>query len=120
MTPRAPALLLALALSLAGCEGPREAVTPIRDIVAAPARFEGKEVRIRGRVTGSAEIRMRGGASHRSYSVRDATGEMPVVTAGPFPPQGAEVTVRGTVELPPPTGTLAVGPRLRESGRGGR
>jgi hypothetical protein len=110
-----PALVVALAV--AGCS---EQITPIRDIVAAPGGFDGKQVTIQGRVTATTELRSSGGTGYRAYGLRDSTGEMTVVAQGAVPPSGAEVKVRGTVEVPPPVGSLAVGPRLRESPKGSR
>lgn len=108
---------LVAALAVAGCS---EQITPIRDIVSAPARFAGKQVTIQGRVTATTELRSSGGTGYRAYGVRDSTGEMTVVAQGVVPHSGAEVKVRGTVEVPPPVGSLAVGPRLRESPKADR
>ncbi|HEX2280690.1 MAG TPA: hypothetical protein VHG52_02900 [Thermomicrobiales bacterium] len=79
-------LVLAL-LVLAGCAG----VTPIRDLLDDPSRYDGKTVRIEGKVRGAA-----GGLGVGAYEVEDETGRLTVVTDDRDPPRsGANVGVKG-------------------------
>ncbi len=72
---------------LAGCAG----VTPIRDLLDDPSRYDGKTVRIEGRVRGAA-----GGLGVGAYEVEDDTGRLTVVSDERDPPRtGANVGVKG-------------------------
>ncbi len=89
-------------------------VTPIAEIVAAPARFDGREVTVQGVVAGTSEIRLSGNVQ-RSYVLNDDGAELVVVPAGPLPARGQSLQVTGTVAKPPPGQQLA--PRLAETKR---
>jgi hypothetical protein len=74
-------------LFVAGCAS----VTPIRELLDDPARYDGKTVRIEGEVQGSA-----GGLGVGAYEVRDKTGTLPVVSDQGDPPRtGAKIGVKG-------------------------
>ena len=78
---------LAAALLIAGCAG----VTPIRDLLNDPSKYDGKTVRIEGEVQGSA-----GGLGVGAYEVKDDTGRLTVVSEDRDPPRsGAKVGVKG-------------------------
>jgi hypothetical protein len=75
---------------LAGCAG----VTPIRDLLNDPSRYDGKTVRIEGDVRGAV-----GGLGLGAYEVRDKTGTLTVVSDRSDPPRsGARVGVKGTFQ----------------------
>lgn len=77
-------------LVLSGCAS----VTPIRDLLDDPSRYDGKTVRIRGEVKGSA-----GGLGLGAYEVKDQTGTLTVVSDKSEPPRsGAKVGVKGKFE----------------------
>lgn len=79
-------LIAAIAL-VAGCAG----VTPIRDLLNDPSKYDGKTVRIEGEVQGSA-----GGLGVGAYEVKDKTGRLTVVSEDRDPPRsGAKVGVKG-------------------------
>jgi hypothetical protein len=74
-------------LVLAACAG----VTPIRDLLNDPSEYDGKTVRIEGRVRGAA-----GGLGVGAYEVEDETGRLTVVSDESDPPRtGSEVGVTG-------------------------
>lgn len=78
---------LVLALLVVGCAG----VTPIRDLLNDPSKYDGKTVRIEGEVQGSA-----GGLGVGAYEVEDDTGRLTVVSEERDPPRsGAKVGVKG-------------------------
>jgi hypothetical protein len=78
---------IAAVIILAGCAG----VTPIRDLLNDPSRYDGKTVRIEGEVQGSA-----GGLGVGAYEVKDETGRLTVVSDERDPPRsGAKVGVKG-------------------------
>jgi hypothetical protein len=79
--------LTGVLVALAGCAS----VTPIRDLLDDPSRYDGKTVRIRGEVKGSA-----GGLGVGAYEVKDDTGTLTVVSDQAEPPRsGAKVGVKG-------------------------
>jgi hypothetical protein len=72
---------------LAGCAS----VTPIRQLLDDPSRYDGKTVRIEGEVQGAA-----GGLGVGAYEVKDKTGTLTVVSEENSPPRnGAKVGVKG-------------------------
>jgi len=78
----------AFALVAFGCRG----TVPIGDLLDDPARYDGRSVRVEGRVTGSIGAFGRG-----AYRLDDGTGTLSVVSeAGGAPREGAEVGVEGT------------------------
>jgi hypothetical protein len=78
---------LAIALLLGACAG----VTPIGDLLNDPSHYDGKTVRIEGKVKGAV-----GGLGVGAYEVSDKTGTLTVVTDKESPPRtGAEVDVKG-------------------------
>ena len=83
-------LFLALGLSLIWLLGGR--TVAICDLRAAPERFEGRTVRIRGTAVGTASLP---GVS--AYRLQDATGRVVVVTSDSLPLAGREVVARGRV-----------------------
>ncbi|HEX2249255.1 MAG TPA: hypothetical protein VHH32_02850 [Gemmatimonadales bacterium] len=79
--------LLLLVLILAGCAG----VTPIRELLDDPSRYDGKTVRVRGEVQGSI-----GGLGVGAYEIKDETGTLAVVSEERDPPRsGANIGVKG-------------------------
>lgn len=86
----AAALSLTAALVLAGCAS---GYTRVREIMAVPDRFEGKEVRLQGTVGKAIEP-----PGPQAYMLRDETGEIMVVTRGQLPAQDSEVALRGIVK----------------------
>jgi hypothetical protein len=78
---------IAAIVLVAGCAG----VTPIRDLLNDPSKYDGKTVRIEGEVQGSA-----GGLGVGAYEVKDKTGRLTVVSEDRDPPRsGAKVGVKG-------------------------
>lgn len=78
---------LAVAILVSACAG----VTPIRDLLNDPSKYDGKTVRIEGEVQGSA-----GGLGVGAYEVKDDTGRLTVISEDRDPPRsGAKVGVKG-------------------------
>jgi hypothetical protein len=86
------ALALAGGIALAGCDYLPWSYTPIKDIVAQPGPFDGKEVRIKGKARDPLQV-----FDLKMFVVADETGEIRVSTAGAVPNAGAEVAVKGVV-----------------------
>ena len=85
----AVALALLCAIALAGCA---LGYTSVREIKAAPEGFAGKEVRLQGTVGKAIDP-----PRPQAYMLRDASGEIMVVTRGELPAPGSEVALRGIV-----------------------
>ena len=98
---------------LAGSSGPE--ITPIPSIVAAPARYDGKEVTVKGVVNSTSDIRLASGAGSRSYTLKEDNAEIVVVPEESLPARGQTYTVTGKVSRAPPDRGLA--PRLAETKR---
>ena len=107
---RAAALALAAALSLAACD--YFGFTPIKDIVAAPGQFDGKEVKVKGKVSDPVQL-----FNLRTFIVKDETGEITVTTGGSLPAAGADVAVKGKVRSAVIVSGKSLGLRVEESER---
>jgi hypothetical protein len=94
---------------------PGPTLTPIRDVVAAPARFQGKELTVQGTVTSTSEVVMSGGATSRFYTLKGEGGELVVTVRGSLPIRGQTLIVTGVVAEGPKGKGLA--PRLSEKRR---
>ena len=103
------ALLAVMTLALAGCpEG-----TTVGKIQGDPARFYGKEVGIKGKVTSSF-----GALGNGVYEVDDGTGRIWVLSEGyGVPGKGAEVKVVGRVMDSVNWGGRTFGTALRQTDR---
>jgi hypothetical protein len=89
-------------------------ITPIQSIVAAPARYDGKEVTVKGAVNSTSDIRFAGGPSSRSYTLKEGSAELVVIPRDSLPPRGQIYTVTGKVSRAPGPG---LAPRLTETRR---
>ena len=106
------ALALACALVLAGCDYLPFGYTPLSEIVQAPARFEGREIKIKGRAESATSL-----LGFRAFVLRDDTGEILVVTGGDLPAAGDSVALKGIVKSAMIVGGTSVGLRVEETER---
>src|SRR5262245_63721877 len=83
---------LTLAIALAGCDYLPFGYTPIKEITTAPGQFEGKEVKLKGRVKSIVKL-----LGVKAYLVDDGTDSITVVTGGDLPGENAEVALKGVV-----------------------
>ena len=104
------ALVMAAVMTLTGCD--YFGFTPIKDIVAAPAQFEGKEVKVKGAAGSPVQL-----LNLRTFVLKDETGEIMVTTNGSLPPAGAQVAVKGTVKSAVIVGGKSAGLRVEETQR---
>lgn len=104
---------LGAAVVLGGCDYLPLGYTPIREILAAPAQFEGREVKLRGRVKDVMKLPIVG----QAYTLRDDGGELVVMTKGTLPPVNAEVALRGIVRSTAIIGGQSFGLRVEETRR---
>ena len=106
------AILLGLLLS--GCDYLPFGQTPVKEIVAAPAQFEGKEVRVRGKVKDVTKIPL---INLSMYTVDDGSGEIIVMAQDKLPAMDETVNVRGVVESAAILGGQSIGLRIKETKR---
>jgi hypothetical protein len=103
--------VLAGLLLLSGCDYLPFGQTPLKEIVAAPAQFEGKEVRIRGKVKDLVKIPL---IDLSMYVVDDGSGELTVIAHDTLPAVNDTVNVRGVVESAAIVGGQSIGLRIKE------
>ncbi len=104
--------ILASLLSLSSCDS--LGLTPVKDIVASPAQFEGKEVRVRGKAKNITKIPL---IDLQLYVLDDGSGEVTVLTQGTLPAANETITVKGVVESTAILGGQSIGLRIRETKR---
>ena len=76
-------------IMLGGCGGIN--ATPISEIIASPANFDGKEVTLHGIAKDATRIPL---INMKSYVLKDDTGEIMVLTEGDLPKANEKLTVR--------------------------
>ncbi|MFA5243466.1 MAG: hypothetical protein WC029_12230 [Sulfuricella sp.] len=103
--------VLAGLLALSGCDYLPFGQTPVQEIMAAPAQFEGKEVRIRGKVKDVTRIPL---INLSMYIVDDGSGEITVMAQDKLPAMDETVNVRGVVESAAILGGHSIGLRIKE------
>jgi len=97
---------------LAGCDYLPFGYTAVKEITEAPARFEGKEIKLKGYAQAATSL-----MGFRAFVLRDDTGEIMVVTTGELPVAGEPVALKGTVKSAVIIGGSSVGLRVEETKR---
>lgn len=105
-------LALACVAALAGCDYLPFGYTTVKEITEAPARFEGKEIKIKGHAASATSL-----MGFRAFLLRDDTGEIVVVTTGELPAAGDLVALKGVVKSAVIIGGSSVGLRVEETKR---
>ncbi len=108
------AVVIVLALSLTGCEYLPFGFTPIGQIMANAASFEGREIKLRGRVVDVNKIPL---LDIQTYTLRDGTGEIVVLHPVKLPQIGEEIAIRGRVESLFILAGQGMGTTVKEVGR---
>lgn len=103
-------VLVSASVLLAGCAG----YTRIGDIVSAPGQFEGKEVQLKGTVTGALQVPV---IELKGYTLRDDTGEIAVLTKENVPAPQQAVALTGVVRSLAIIGGQSLGLRVEETKR---
>lgn len=89
------ALLLTTLLLLGGCEYLPFGYVSISEIVANPAQYEGKSIKVRGTVSAVTKIPF---VDIRYYLLSDNGSQIMVIPQGTLPASQAHVTVIGVLE----------------------
>jgi hypothetical protein len=103
-----------MTLALSGCDYLPFGYTPIKEITAAPANFEGKEVKLKGRVKGVTKLPI---LELKSYTLEDDTGQIEVIASGELPAADVNVALKGTVKSAVIIGGKSIGLRVEETER---
>lgn len=106
--------LAVLLLLLSGCDYLPFGLTPVKDIVASPTQFEGKEIRVMGKVKDVTKIPL---VDIRLYVLDDGSGEVTVLARNDLPAVNDSVTVKGVVESAAILGGQSIGLRITETKR---
>lgn len=96
---------------LAGCDYMPFGYTPIGEINRSPGRYEGKESRVKGTVTGLSKLPF---FETKNYTLRDETGEITVFTESTLPAMDETVAIKATVKTTAILGEQSFGLRLEE------
>jgi hypothetical protein len=96
---------------LAACGALGIGVTKIGDIVANPSNFDGKEVKVKGKVASVNKVPL---INAKFYTLRDDTGEITVVAGEKLPAEDSTIVVKGRVDAAAIVQGSAVGLRLTE------
>ncbi len=97
-----------------GCDALDVGYTKIGEVTRKPSLFDGKEIKIRGKVVDVLKLPL---VETKFYTVKDETGELLIVTATAPPGMGAEVRVRGSIESMAIIGDKSIGLHLKETQR---
>jgi hypothetical protein len=100
--------------ALVGCASLPFGYTPIREITAAPASFEGKEIKVKGKVKSLTKIPL---LEISMFTLDDGTGEILVIPAGTTPAEQETVAISGRVESLAIIGGRSLGIHIKETKR---
>lgn len=105
---------LAVPLALTGCERLEFGYTKISDLQKNPSQYDGKEVKIKGKVIDVMKLPF---FEMKLYMVKDDTGEILVTTDTTTPGMDTEVRVKGVLDTMAIIGGKSIGLHLKESQR---
>ncbi len=103
------AIALGAVVALTACDRIAFGADHIGDLLANPAAYQGKNVKVAGVVTNAVQLPFVG---TRLYTVRDNTGEIAVVTYGELPAMGEKVVAHGMFSTVATLGLRSVGPHI--------
>lgn len=110
---------LFLVLTLTGLQGcteknPPEVFHTVSKILASPAEWEGRQVRLKGTVSGLFSVAF---VDHKVYSLKDETGEITVLAMVQAPALGERVAITGVAKNLVMIGTFSTGLVIYEKAR---
>ena len=108
------AWLLVVTGVVVGCSLFDFGFTQIGEIIKNPSQFDGKEVKVRGRVVDVVKLPF---LETKMYTLKDETGQFLVITAGDMPAMGSEARVKGIIQNVAIIGGQSLGLHLKESER---
>lgn len=105
--------LLLMGATLPGCDYLPFGYTPVKEIVASPANFEGREVKLKGRVVDVLRLPVLG----QGYTLEQDGAQLFVIARGDLPAVKSEVALKGTVRSVAIIGGKALGTQVQETKR---
>jgi hypothetical protein len=105
--------VLLMGATLPGCDYLPFGYTPVKEIVASPANFEGREVKLKGRVVDVLRLPVLG----QGYTLEQDGAQLFVITRGELPAVKSEVALKGTVRSVAIIGGKALGTQVQETKR---
>lgn len=105
---------LLAAITFTGCDYLPFGYTPIKDIIGAPANFEGKEVKLKGKAKDITKLPI---LNLKMYTLQDDSGEIGITTHGELPAANESVALKGTVKSAVIIGGQSLGLRVEETRR---
>ena len=102
-----------LCVALSGCDYLPFGYTPVNEIVARPANFDGQEVKLKGRVADVMRLPVLG----QGYTLEQDGAQLFVLTRGELPAMKSEVALKGIVRSAIIIGGSALGTRVEETKR---
>lgn len=100
-----------LLLLLAGCDYLPFGFTPIGEIVQSPGSFEGKTIKVKGEVTEVTKLPL---IEFKSFTLRDDSGEILVLTEGTLPAINKKTAIKAQVKTMAIINEQSIGLRLIE------
>lgn len=102
-----------LVAALAGCD--YFVYTSVKDVLAAPGKFEGVEVKLKGTVTDAKHLPL---INVQTYTLQDGDAKIAVIVLqGTLPKVNDKVKMKGTVKSTMIVNGKAVGQRVEETQR---
>jgi hypothetical protein len=111
---RLASIPLFLLLTLTACDYLPVGFTDIAEVSANPAAFEGRDVKIRGKVADVTKIPL---IDIATYTLEDGTGSLVVLGPPELPKMGERIAIRGRVESLVILAGQGFGTTLREVAR---
>lgn len=104
---------LTVLLLTSGCDVLPFGFTSIKEVSAAPANFEGKEIKLKGKVKSITQISLLG---LKMYTLDDGSGEVVVIPAEneKLPAENDSVALTGTVQNVAIIGSQSLGMHIKE------
>jgi len=100
-----------LCLLPTGCDYLPVGFTPIGEIVQSPGSFEGRTIKVKGKVTEIIKIPL---IEYKSYTLRDKSGEILVLTKGTLPTLNKFAAIKAQVRTMAIINEQNIGLRLME------
>ena len=107
---RTISILFVLCL-LVACDATKTKKLTIGEILSNPSAFDGREIKLKGRVTEVLKIPM---VEIKLYFLEDETGKIPVLTDGNVPALNRSIRIKGVVDNVAIVGIQSVGTHIKE------
>ena len=107
-------LTAVMLVTLTGCDYFPFGYTGIGEVVKNPARFQGKEIKVKGTVSDAVKIPF---VEMKLYTIKGEGGELTVLTDGPLPAADQQIAIRATVDSMAVIDGEIIGLKLKETKR---